>query len=222
VTAAEASQEAQELLIAYIRSNYAPNAPTRRLLAAYEAQQAENARMRALLEEFAAAAMIRPEEPTDVTEVARLRAEVAALRQCLALANVEPTEAQIEGWRAAARGEALMNADEYQELANRTLIDRPPFELTAGEVLIAWNALGLAGEAGEVADLVKKGIFHQHGIDRDAIKKELGDVLWYVSALCTRLGFSLEEVMEANIEKLKARYPDGYSAQASKHRSVEP
>jgi hypothetical protein len=99
---AEADGSPLELLIAYIRGNYAPNAPTRRLLAAYEAQQAENARMRALLEEFAAAAMIRPAEPTAATEIARLNSEIATLRQCLALANAEPTAAQVEGWRAAA------------------------------------------------------------------------------------------------------------------------
>jgi hypothetical protein len=102
MTGAEPAQEALELLIAYVRENYAPASPTRRLLAAYEAQAAEVARLRALLEEFAAAAMIRPAEPTAATEVARLRSEVASLRQCLALANAEPTDAQIEGWRAAA------------------------------------------------------------------------------------------------------------------------
>jgi hypothetical protein len=75
----DADQTALELLIAYIRQNYAPASPTRRLLAAYEAQTEENA---------------------------RLRSEVASLRQCLALANAEPTEAQVEGWRAAADEEA--------------------------------------------------------------------------------------------------------------------
>jgi NTP pyrophosphatase (non-canonical NTP hydrolase) len=114
-----------------------------------------------------------------------------------------------------------MNADEYQELAARTLIGGPDFSITDEEIMIAWNALGLAGEAGEVADLVKKGIFHQHGLDRDRLRKEIGDVLWYAAALCSKLGFSLSDVMEANIEKLRARYPEGYSAQASKHRNQE-
>jgi NTP pyrophosphatase (non-canonical NTP hydrolase) len=79
--------------------------------------------------------------------------------------------------------------------------------------MIAWNALGLAGEAGEVADLIKKGIFHQKGLDKENLKKELGDVLWYLTALCSDLGLSLEEVMQHNIKKLKARYPEGYDPQ---------
>lgn len=111
-----------------------------------------------------------------------------------------------------------MDATTYQELAGRTLISGPDFEMTTADVMIVWNAIGLAGEAGEVADLVKKGIFHQHGLDAEKVKKELGDVLWYVAALCSKLGFDLGEVMEANVEKLKARYPDGYSAEASRNR----
>lgn len=106
-----------------------------------------------------------------------------------------------------------MKANEYQELAARTLIDKPDFEITPEQVMIAWNALGLAGEAGEVADLVKKGIFHQHGIDREKMKKELGDVAWYLSALCKEFDLTLEEVLSHNIEKLKARFPEGYSAE---------
>lgn len=114
-----------------------------------------------------------------------------------------------------------MDATTYQELAGRTLIEEPDFTITSDEVMIVWNAIGLAGEAGEVADLVKKGIFHQHGLDREKVKKELGDVLWYVAALCSKLDLSLSEVMEANVEKLRARYPDGYSPAASLSRTKE-
>jgi hypothetical protein len=103
MTAAAPAQTALEQLIAYIRRSYLPHSPTVALLRAYDAQIAENARLRALLEEFSAAAMIRTAEPTAATEVARLRAEVAALRQCLALANVEPTE--IPPWRHGQVGE---------------------------------------------------------------------------------------------------------------------
>jgi NTP pyrophosphatase (non-canonical NTP hydrolase) len=112
----------------------------------------------------------------------------------------------------------MMNANEYQKAAARTLIDRPGFALSDDDLLLVWNALGLAGEAGEVADLVKKGILHQHGLDRDGLKKELGDVLWYAAALCTRLGVDLSEVMQANIDKLLARYPEGFSSQDSRRR----
>lgn len=111
-----------------------------------------------------------------------------------------------------------MKANIYQELANRTLIDEPDFQITPEQVMIAWNATGLAGEAGEVADLIKKGIFHQQGLDKDKVKKELGDVLWYVAALCTEFGFTMEEVMQHNIDKLKARFPEGYSPERTTFR----
>jgi NTP pyrophosphatase (non-canonical NTP hydrolase) len=111
-----------------------------------------------------------------------------------------------------------MNANEYQKLAARTLIDRPGFEITARNIMTVWDALGLAGEAGEVADHIKKGIFHRHGLDIPKLKKELGDTLWYIAAICTTLGFDLGEIMDLNIEKLKERYPNGFNSEDSKRR----
>jgi NTP pyrophosphatase (non-canonical NTP hydrolase) len=112
-----------------------------------------------------------------------------------------------------------MNANDYQKQAKRTLIDKPDFQITDKQVMIVWTATGLAGEAGEVSELIKKGIFHQHGIDREKIKKELGDVLWYVAGLAGQFDLTLEEIMEHNIEKLKARFPDGWSSEDSKTRT---
>lgn len=111
-----------------------------------------------------------------------------------------------------------MDAYLYQALARRTLIDGPDHEYTPEEIMLVWNALGLAGEAGEVADLCKKSVFHRHPLDRDKLIKELGDVLWYVAALCTKLDVNMADVMHANIEKLNARYPDGYSSARSINR----
>ena len=105
-----------------------------------------------------------------------------------------------------------MQADDYQHQAARTLIAGPDADYTPEQVMLVWNALGLAGEAGEVADTIKKAVFHRHGLDRDLLIKELGDVLWYVAALCSKLDVPLSEVMERNIAKLRKRYPDGYSA----------
>lgn len=116
-----------------------------------------------------------------------------------------------------------MNATDYQKAAARTLIDRPDFDISNTDMMILWNALGLAGEAGEVAETVKKGILHQHGLDRNKMKKELGDVAWYLAALCTKLDLDLGDVLAANIEKLKTRYPNGFSSADSIARSdVEP
>lgn len=112
----------------------------------------------------------------------------------------------------------FMHANEYQQSASRTRIDKPDFKITDPQVMIAWNALGLAGEAGEVADLIKKGIFHQRGLDKENLKKELGDVLWYLTALCSDLGLTLEEVMQHNIQKLQARFPEGYDPERTSVR----
>ena len=81
------------------------------------------------------------------------------------------------------------------------------------------GALGLPGEAGEVADLVKKYIFHGHDLNRGELVKEIGDVCWYLALLCHAIDISLEEVMIANIEKLRNRYPEGFSESASINRT---
>jgi NTP pyrophosphatase (non-canonical NTP hydrolase) len=112
----------------------------------------------------------------------------------------------------------VMEVNEYQKLAARTLIDKPGFEISNRDIMAVWDAIGLAGEAGEVVDYIKKGVFHRHGIDLEKVEKELGDTLWYVAALCTTLGLSLSVVMEKNIDKLKIRYPNGYSSEDSLKR----
>lgn len=108
-----------------------------------------------------------------------------------------------------------MKGNEYQEQAARTLVDGQGRELSGQNYMIVWNAIGLSGEAGEVSELVKKGIFHEHGLDMEKLKKEIGDVLWYAAGLCTVCNINFEDVMNQNIEKLKARYPDGFSSERS-------
>lgn len=108
--------------------------------------------------------------------------------------------------------------DKYQESAARTLISNPP-EFSSTELMLLWNSMGLAGESGEVVDLIKKQVCHKHGIDRDAIAKELGDVLWYVSAIATKLDLKLSDIAKINIDKLKSRYPEGFSFNRSINRS---
>ena len=100
--------------------------------------------------------------------------------------------------------------NEYQELSARTA--------NPHDNELANYGLGIAGEAGEVADLVKKSLFHGHKVDQENIKKELGDVLWYMTQLARLVGITLEDVAAANIAKLKERYPDGFSVEASINR----
>ena len=89
---------------------------------------------------------------------------------------------------------------------------------TSGNMTLPMAALGIAGEAGEVADHIKKHIGHGHPLDKQAIAKELGDVLWYVAAMANVLDFPLEKIAQMNIDKLKARYPNGFSHEASINR----
>lgn len=85
---------------------------------------------------------------------------------------------------------------------------------------LAVMGLGVAGEAGEVADLIKKVIGHDHDLDVIKVRAELGDVLFYVAAIADLVGLSLSEVAQANIDKLFQRYPNGFDPERSKNRSV--
>jgi NTP pyrophosphatase (non-canonical NTP hydrolase) len=124
-----------------------------------------------------------------------------------------------------------MTGNEYQDLAMRTndggCWDRID-DVLCSEYMGAYKyadlingVMGLNGEAGEVIDMVKKFIYHGHKLNIDEIKKELGDVMWYVAMCCNALNISLDDVMQGNIDKLKKRYPDGFSEQASINRMVE-
>ena len=105
-----------------------------------------------------------------------------------------------------------MTINEYQKLAMRT---------ANSECLNLSNAgLGLAGEAGECADMIKKHLHHNHPLDKDHLVKELGDVAWYLALACTVLGVDMESMLIANIEKLKNRYPEGFTAERSLHRAA--
>lgn len=103
-----------------------------------------------------------------------------------------------------------MKMQEYQQLAARTLIPRPNETIPDEDIMFIWNAVGLSGETGEVLELLKKAVFHRHPLDREKLTKELGDVLWYLSAIATHAGIDLGVVAEQNIDKLMARYPRGF------------
>lgn len=112
---------------------------------------------------------------------------------------------------AAARHE--LTANEYQRDAERTMNNETP----ADERLVN-AALGLAGEAGEVCDLVKKWRHHGHPLRYEKLIDELGDLQWYIVQACNALGASLEDVMRGNTQKLQKRYPEGFSSAASINR----
>ena len=106
-----------------------------------------------------------------------------------------------------------MTINEYQKLAMTTL--NP--ELSQKDVLIN-GVMGLCGESGEAIDIVKKWLAQGHELDREKLAKELGDICWYLAETATALDLNLEDIMAANIEKLRRRYPDGFDASRSIYR----
>ena len=78
--------------------------------------------------------------------------------------------------------------------------------------------IGLNSEAGEALDIYKKHIFQKHDLDKRKIALELGDALWYLTEAAVALGYSLDDIMEMNIEKLRKRYPYGFDPERSKNR----
>ena len=106
-----------------------------------------------------------------------------------------------------------MTINEYQKLAMTTL--NP--QLEKKDILIN-GVMGLCGESGEVIDLVKKHLAQGHELDKEQIAKELGDVAWYLAETAYAIGYDLEDVFQMNIEKLKKRYPEGFSAEKSRNR----
>lgn len=106
-----------------------------------------------------------------------------------------------------------MNINDYQNQALRTWRESKSVERD-----LAISALGLSGESGEYAELIKKYLGHGHKLDKEECKKELGDILWYIAICSHVLGFSLSEIAEENITKLHKRYPNGFSEEISKKR----
>ena len=121
-----------------------------------------------------------------------------------------------------------MTGSEYQAHAMRTndglARDRLTTRLLYGiikekDVAGLLNGLmGLSGETGELLDLFKKWIFHEAELDEEHAQKELGDVMWYVTMICHSMRWNLDSIMEQNIEKLRARYPEGFDTELSNHR----
>ena len=107
-----------------------------------------------------------------------------------------------------------MHMSDYQIAAMRTC--NIPFNRT--DDMLRHAVFGLASEAGEVAGIFQKS-YQGHPVDLEHVKKELGDILWFVAETCTALGFSMSDVAQMNIDKLKARFPDGFSAERSLFRA---
>ena len=106
-----------------------------------------------------------------------------------------------------------MTGNEYQKLASRTI----PKSFTCYEK--EFHALyGMCGEIGELQSIYQK-LYQGHDWEDVHVKKELGDLLWFIAEYCTAFNWNLEDIMQLNIDKLRARYPDGFDAEHSLHRA---
>lgn len=106
-----------------------------------------------------------------------------------------------------------MTINEYQKLAQRTANTKRPSDKLENA------CLGLAGECGEVCDVLKKALFQGHALDRTHMIEELGDCAWYLAEAASGLGVSLEDILLQNIAKLKRRYPAGFDPERSMNRA---
>lgn len=117
-----------------------------------------------------------------------------------------------------------MTPQEYIELTGVT--DRKSYtevqdRLSQEEVAKLFHFfVGIATESGELLDALKKSVIYGKTLDKVNLKEELGDVMWYVARACSVLNLTLEEVMEVNINKLKARYGAAFTEHAAVNRDL--
>jgi NTP pyrophosphatase (non-canonical NTP hydrolase) len=105
---------------------------------------------------------------------------------------------------------------EYQQQAQRSMNTKP--SLSERKLL---GALGLTGEAGEVANVIRKIEGYGYASEVEKLVEELGDVLWSLSNVATLYGLDLAEIAESNIKKLLIRYPNGFDASRSMQENDE-
>jgi len=120
-------------------------------------------------------------------------------------------DAEVYEIRNASRKEMTIN--EYQKQAMTTL--NPA--LSRQDILIN-GVMGLCGESGEAIDIVKKHLHQGHDLDKAALAKELGDIAWYLAETAYAMDVPLEDILRGNLEKLKQRYPEGFSEEKSQNR----
>lgn len=108
----------------------------------------------------------------------------------------------------------IKTPNQYQKLAMRTC--SIPYDKKKD--MLTHATFGLCAEAGEFAGIFQKE-YQGHKVQLEHVKKELGDCLWMIAEACTAFDITMEEVMQLNIDKLKARYPEGFTAERSLHRA---
>lgn len=105
-----------------------------------------------------------------------------------------------------------MTGNEFQQLAGRTINTELSFKDLEEHALF-----GMVGELGELLSLYQK-VFQGHSLNEEHAKKELGDLMWFIAEYCTAREWDLDDIMRMNIDKLRARYPEGFKVENSLHR----
>ena len=137
------------------------------------------------------------------------------IRRCTAdeMTQIEAAVQVSLGMRKILCDETL-SGNKYQQLAARTI------RANATQNEKTYHALhGMVGEIGELHSIYQKK-YQGHAMQEEHLKKELGDLLWFVAEYCTANGWNLEDIMQMNIDKLKARYPEGFNEEQSLHRKA--
>ena len=104
--------------------------------------------------------------------------------------------------------------DVFQEEALRSMRSDLPYEAICSNM-----CMGLAGETGETVDIFKKHIYQGKDLDINDVIEEIGDILWYIANLCNVNKITMKECMDSNVEKLRKRYPNGFSVKDALERS---
>ena len=109
---------------------------------------------------------------------------------------------------------AKNDLDVFQEEALRCMRNDLPYEAICSNM-----CMGLAGETGETVDIFKKHIYQGKDLDINDVIEEIGDILWYIANLCNVNKITMKECMESNVEKLRKRYPNGFSIKDALERA---
>ena len=113
------------------------------------------------------------------------------------------------------------NGPDYLGVSHRvTGSDDPITDFSPKSLDLLHASMGLVTEAGEFQDMLKKHVFYGKPLDEVNLKEEIGDVLWYCAIALEALGTDFESVMQTNIDKLKARYPEKFTEEKAENRNL--
>lgn len=108
-----------------------------------------------------------------------------------------------------------MDMREYIQQSKRTLVDQ------GKDSNLLHGAIGISTEAGELLDAFKKHIYYGKELDVVNLKEEIGDIMWYIAILCRELNLDMDDILQTNIDKLKARYPEKFTSHQAIYRDLK-